>query len=120
MAITKDCLSHWGGFYPGNRPPVAGEIVKVPEDMTYRVFDGKTWHAVDNEAMERLTAMDLRAIFANKNAVSDEFLELKYPDLAAMRECHQRERQKLEEEYNQLRDKYKVFEILKLDGDSNA
>lgn len=84
--------------------PVVGDMAIDPRSMTTKIFDGTDWYEINNEDL----GDNLRTIeqhWQNRRRITDEYLEEQYPDLKPLRE-----------EYEQMRDKYKVFEILKQDA----
>jgi len=99
-------------------PPAApgvGDIVKHPPDIenSYErvmVFDGSNWIQINESSLQGLNLSQLRELLLaaqkNKELVTDSYLEGQYADLKVLREQQ-------EVAYTQLRDKYKVFEILK-------
>jgi hypothetical protein len=105
-------VNYWNGL---NRP-TAGQIVKNFAngfDYEYKVFDGNEWHDIPGEAIEDLTLSDIQRLVSDRKSISDTYLESQYVDLKALRED-------FEQEYENLRNKYKTFEILRLTGENNA
>lgn len=105
-------VNYWNGL----NKPTAGQIVADFAhgfEWRYKVFDGNEWHDIPGEAIEELTLTDIQRLVSDRKSISDRYLETKYMDLK-----HLREQQ--EQEYENLRNKYKVFEILKITGENNA
>lgn len=86
--------------------PVVGDMMIDHLTLTTKIFDGTDWYEITNEDLgDNLRAIESR--WQNRRQITDEYLESEYPDLKPLRE-----------EYEQMRDKYKVFEILRQDAQS--
>ncbi len=101
--------------FDGTRKPKLGDVVRDILEFGYKMWDGTEWIHIDESVFEK------DPHFAKKLAmgvmkISDELLETKYPDLKVLREDTERRIAAIQEEYDTLRDKYKVFEILRRDG----
>jgi len=110
MALNS--VDYWNGM----QKPVPGQIVKNFAngfDYQYKVFDGNEWRDIPGEAIEDLTLSDIQKLVSDRKSISDKYLESQYEDLKAMRIQH-------EQEYENLRNKYKTFEILRLGSKNNA
>lgn len=110
MALNS--VDYWNGLHR----PMPGQIVKDFTngfDYRYKVFDGNEWHDIPGEAIEDLTLSDIQKLVSDRKSISDKYLESQYADLKALRED-------FEQKYENLRNKYKTFEILRLTGENNA
>jgi len=106
MAITSKHQFMWDPM----TKPVVGSLCMDHYTMQIKVFDGTTWILIPGaENLEDINLSDLQQMIKNRKNMSDGWLESKYTDLKDLRERY-------EEEYDTLRDKYKVFEILNLPG----
>lgn len=104
MAITSKQPTTWD---PLTRPEV-GSVYMDNFTMQIKVFDGTTWITMpDSGLLEDMNLTDLQQMIRDRKNMSDGWLETKYTDLKDLRE-------RAEKEYNTLRDKYKVFEILSI------
>jgi len=109
MAITNNNITYWD---PLTKPQV-GSICMDNYTLQVKVFDGTAWIPfVTIEAMEDINLADLQRMIRDRKNMSDSWIEINYPDLKELRKRY-------EKEYNTLRDKYKVFEILKISGDDD-
>lgn len=96
-----DCLSK----------PKIGSIIQDYNKLTLKIFNGTDWIKISTEDID--TMSDIQHRWQNQKQLSDSWLEEKYSDLKKIRESY-------EKEYNTLRDKYKVFEILSIRGESDV
>lgn len=92
--------------------PVVGSLSFNNMTMEARVFDGKSWITIPGDRIQDMSQDELYNLTHVSNNMSDKWLEARYTDLKEMREQQ-------EEEYNTLRDKYKIFEILKISGEDD-
>ena len=90
--------------------PIMGQIIYDHMSMQGKIFDGKSWITICSSALEDLSIDEILNLANGIKNISDEFLEGKYTDLRIMREQQ-------EAAYGELRDKYKVFEILSIKGE---
>jgi hypothetical protein len=99
------------------RGPMLGDIIKDCYGMRIKVFDGTEWQEIAEETIQDMEIEHLHAMLEglrrDKEMISDSYLEKQYEDLKLLREEQERE-------YDRLRDKYKVFEILKASGATHA
>lgn len=85
-------------------PPQIGDMAMDHRTMATKIWDGTDWYTINTEDLsDNLSAIELR--WQNRRQITDEYLEEQYSDLKPLRE-----------EYERMRDKYKVFEILKQDA----
>ena len=105
MAVSKlgTFFGHPVTHHNGLSKPIVGSLVIDHATLRMKIFDGKTWIDVSEEALEDLDKVE--SMYFNKRNITDEFLEEEYPEL-----------KQLKEEYEHMRDKLKVFEILKTDN----
>lgn len=107
MAVSKlgTFMGHPVKHYNGYSNPQVGDMVIDHQTLTTKIYTGTEWYELASEDLSpNLTDIELR--WQNRREINDEYLEETYPDL-----------KKLKEEYTEMRDKYKVFEILKVDND---
>lgn len=103
MAINPNLgtfLGHPVKHYAGGHP-VVGDMVVDHETLCTKIWDGKDWYELSNEDMPNSLAW-IESNWHNRNQITDEYLEDEYPDLKA-----------LKEQYEEMRDKLKTFEILR-------
>ena len=109
MAITIKQPLMWD---PLTKPAV-GSLSMDNYTMQVKVFDGTAWIIIPGvDLLEDMDLTDLQQMIRDRKNMSDGWLETKYPDLKEVRERY-------EEEYETLRDKYKVFEILSMNTESH-
>lgn len=92
--------------YQVNNHPLVGQIVTDHAAMESRIWTGSEWVSICDSALDESNIDILKQLLMDRKNMSNEWLESEYNDLKLLREQH-------EAEYNLLRDKYKVFEILK-------
>ena len=110
MAITAKQPLMWDPM----TKPVVGSLCMDHYTMQIKVFDGTSWLILPGaESLEDISLSDLQQMMKARKNMSDGWLETKYPDLKDLRKRY-------EKEYDALRDKYKVFEILSLPGDNDV
>jgi len=86
-------------------PPQIGDMVLDHTTMSTKIWTGTDWYEITHDDLgANLSAIELR--WQNRRRITDEYLEEQYPDLKPLRE-----------EYERMRNKYKVFEILKQDAE---
>ena len=112
MAITKNNLGTFFGqpitLHNGLSKPQVGSLVYDHASMRAMIYTGTDWFELATEDLEKLDEINER--WQNRRNLTDEYLEEQYPELRA-----------LKKQYEEERDKLKVFEILKLDtGNTNA
>ncbi len=92
-------------FYrSGTGKPQCGHITHDHLTDTYKIFDGTTWRILGvGYKVDDLDGM--LGKWLHRQELSDDYLEEQYPEL-----------KQLKEEYKIMRDKLKVFEILKQNG----
>jgi len=93
--------------------PEVGDLYMDNFTMQVKVFDGSSWILIPGtDNLQDIELSDLQQMIRDRKNMSDGWIETKYPDLKDLRERY-------EEEYNTLRDKYKVFEILSINTESH-
>jgi hypothetical protein len=106
MAIANSSIGTYMGvpvqMWGGVGKPRDGDMYLDHQNMAYKVYFNNEFHEVDMTTPQAMEIL-LRNI-QNQDQITDEYLEQEYPDLGA-----------LKEQYDELRDKYKTFEILKKD-----
>ena len=70
------------------------------------VFDGEEWIELFDDWDNPMTKEEIMALLHHRSHLTAEFLEEQYPDLKMLR-------LEFEKEYEQLAEKYRVFEVLK-------
>lgn len=113
MAIAQSKLGTFMGaqmmeYNSTSNPPEVGAYVYDYASYDMKVFDGTDWITLGMDDMKAVHRIETE--LRNKENLSDTYLEEEYPELKA-----------LKEQYNEERDKLRTFEILKLDtGNTNA
>ena len=96
-------MGHDVKHYNGYSKPQVGDMIIDHMSLTTKIYTGKDWYELASEDLSNdLSGIENR--WRNQAQLTDEYLEETYPDL-----------KKLKDEYNEMRDKYKTFEILKVD-----
>ena len=104
MATTNKQLALWNG----SKKPEVGDLTMDHYSLQVKVFDGTAWLTLPGtDNLQDINLTDLQQMIRNRKNMSDSWIETKYPDLKELRKRY-------EKEYDTLRDKYKVFEILSL------
>ena len=103
MAVTKD-VADYRRQRNSNKPPVVGDLHYDPIEAAYHVYDGHNWHLLPGLEHDDAAARNLLNEIRNRRDLTDVFLEALYPDL-----------KKLRLDYDELRDRYRLFEVLKSD-----
>lgn len=89
-------------FHDPLTKPIVGSIIHDYINDNYKIFDGKHWIIAEMNNNDHAVLTEWYTKWFNKEKLSDEYLEQQYPELKQQKE-----------EYEQMRDKLKVFEILK-------
>jgi len=82
------------------KSPAVGTMMYDPESYSTKIYNGRAWVVITEEALENSDFMD----HLHEMWVSDEYLISAYPDLLDL--------DPETDEYNYLLEKYRTFEIL--------
>jgi hypothetical protein len=108
MAISNKLGTFMGqpvDYWDGTGKPKCGDLVVDHASYCMHVYDGAKWHEISTLDMDAEHMSELQRQIFHKQNLTSEYLEEQYPELKAKRE-----------EYEELLEKFKVFEILKRDN----